>query len=1077
MGSYNPSQPAILGEEWVPIRNENLELSPATNYVEAGHGFSLTTSRALQDGRYYVNTIPPTADSGQHMGLAIYPAGREDLSGPVQSVVIPVSSAICTGGNPSGDVTSLLLTPTNFQGGVTFSPASAATMGIRMQFATNLYPQLNGKRILGINLLQFVTGSDSVVGENLGQSGPTLLTMTTEFGAVPSTNYIAYEKLHEDPNDNVVRIPLGEINPFWTANSPVSTVDRMHWTYNQLLRLSPVGSLPKLFITIATGNTLGNIEVGAAMFYFYAALEVFYCEENRVAFGAVQLGTSLVALGKKSLYGANTITMRDMAYNSPPVLAAGDYTAVLTSPFIGSTSLGTIAASNYPLLNAARELYGIPPHPGIQVNLPFPLDDTAVGKVLTKETIQVLPQLSLHASGGTLTEPHVYGRQAVAQVYGSITATQEILDSVVGSNRTYPWVRFYARRFGDTTVPLRLSSTSPTVSGSGVFVQITPDEWDALTEVIDGWKEVTLRFPAATPPSMGTGMTPTWRWSATGELAGNRWEVLGAVAPALSGIPGNTYNLVTPSTQRLDTATYGAPTAGSTVNLGWITGYSPPVTATTDDPSSDGVLIFSQDPGPVSGFAISTLSQALSGIGQNCGLNPVGIPTSLGYNRLTWTAQTALYVEQEFLDTFSRTATSTWGTADSGQVYQIFGGTAADYNVAGGVGTVALPTTSSRNAYTGPAVGATFTDVEYYAELTVPALATGDVYDAVLMGREDFNIDNYYGLTAEFDTAGTIDVFILKDLGGVVTTIATSLNAVPYAAGNSIGFRFRIVGTAILGRIWNRSTQVEPTAWTVTAVDSSIVSGGVGLRQVRGGANTNVGLVMSWDIVTANDLATATFGSYELQRMDTVDTAWQTIMMASSASVSGFNDYEARVGLLSSYRIRSVNTYGFYGPWSATLTATITAPGVAIGMTGGHVLIFTTNEVQNGSSNLAYSSIWENQVEEGFSFAEAGFTTLQAMYDRDFFVAFRPLERGGEQFTREILVQAAAISPPTLGDFRSLRDMAWDDVSYICVRDEDGNRWLANVTVPSGRVQHYRKLYRAQIQVIEVTDTPSQVVL
>ena len=141
----------------------------------------------------------------------------------------------------------------------------------------------------------------------------------------------------------------------------------------------------------------------------------------------------------------------------------------------------------------------------------------------------------------------------------------------------------------------------------------------------------------------------------------------------------------------------------------------------------------------------------------------------------------------------------------------------------------------------------------------------------------------------------------------------------------------------------------------------------------------------------------------------------------------------------------------------------------------GHVLIFTSNERQDGSINLAYSSVWEGRVEEGFAFPEAGFVQLQAMYNRDFFTAFRPTERGGEQFQRNMLVQAAAISPETLANFVSLRDMAWEDVSYICVRDESGNRWFSTVLVPSGRVTHFRKIYMAPVTVIEVTDTPSEV--
>jgi len=49
------------------------------------------------------------------------------------------------------------------------------------------------------------------------------------------------------------------------------------------------------------------------------------------------------------------------------------------------------------------------------------------------------------------------------------------------------------------------------------------------------------------------------------------------------------------------------------------------------------------------------------------------------------------------------------------------------------------------------------------------------------------------------------------------------------------------------------------------------------------------------------------------------------------------------------------------------------------------------------------------------------------------------------------------------------------NVPYICVRDEDGNRWLATVLVPSGRVLRDRRLYMAPISVIEVTATPAPV--
>ncbi len=860
MGDYNPYRPQILGQEWVPIRDENLELSPATNFVEDGHQFTLTTARILSQGRYYVNHIPHDADEGQHMGIAVYPAGLEDQSGPVESIIIPVSSAICTGGTPSGDVTARLLTPTNFQGGVTFSASSATTMGIRMQFALNRYPQLLGKRILGVNVLYVANGDDSLVGPQLGGNGATQLVMTTEFDAVPTTNYVGYERLHSTPSNEIVRVPLGEINPFWTATSPVSTIDRMHWTWPQLLRLDTVGALPKLFITVATGTAVNlGAPTGTVLFFFYAALEVFYCEEQRTAFGAVQLGTDLNTLGKKSAYGANIITMRDMTYGNFPTLPAGNYTAVLTSPFVGQTNYGFAAASAYPFLNAERELYGLPSHPGVQVNLPFPMDPTADGDTLTTTTLHVLPQLSLHASGGTLTEPHVYGRQGAAQVYGVNTATQEIYDDVVGGSASYPQVRYVARRFGDTTQPLVLTGTGSLAAST---VSITVAEFDALTEIIDGWKEITLRF--AVPPTMGALVSPepSWTWSSTAETAGNRWEILAACAPAVSGTPGNLLNLVTPAAFQLYEATYQPP-AGAQAELTWMPQGvgSPYVTGATEDDSCDAFLIFSQDPPTVTGVGLTAQTQAVTGLGFNCGSLPCCIPSGISYQTVTWSPVT-------------------------------------------------------------------------------------------------------------------------------------------------IG-----------------------------------VSG---------------------------------FGAYELQRFDTTPGAdFETIMLASSPYVTGFNDFEARVGVDSVYRIRSLNVYNFAGAWSTQVTGGIPSPGVTGGCddaTGA--LIFTSNADQTGASNAAYMMQWDGEPVEDFGLPEAEQVVFQAMYGRDGVVAFHGTERGLEDFSRVLLIHAAAVDPVRLADVKTLRDLAWADLPYVCVRDDIADRWFANVQVPTVNARFNRTTYMARVDIREVTQTP-----
>lgn len=842
MANYNPHAPRIIGQEWVPIRNENQIFSPAVDIVEVGHGFTTATNRTIQDGRFYINTPAPTIISGQSTMIAIYPAGTEDLSGPIRSVVIPVNNGGVTGAgivlNFASTVAEALLSPSDGKA-VDVSPTGSPQY-LSMFFAVNAYPGLSGKRILGISFEYATWGSYQTFSQLTSGVDPVSLYTTNNTGFSQAAWYGSLVGAENLSTMTPGSVDLGELNPHW---STFGISDAMPWRYVDLQRFE-ASSSNRLFAWLQF-----QLPTGTVVSIDYAALRVFYCEEQRIIYG----GKSY--LSGDQIIGANPIPLRDLTQTANPILAPGAYTVTLSSANVGNYGNGNARRGSYPLNNALRELYALSDIPGLQVNIPQPLTNS-VGDTFTKETTHVLPQLTLHTSGGPLPEVHVYGRQAVAPVYGSITATQNILDANAGAAATWPWVRYYARRFGNTTIPLVLDS--PSITGSSVSLSVTA--FDALDEIVDGWKEISLRF--SSPPTMGAGTNPTWRWSATGEIAGDRWEVLGAIAPAISGIPGDLLHEVV-STQRLGSATYGEPSAGTTIELTWLT---PTVTATVADPSADAVLIFAQDLPAVTGFGVTGLIQTLTGIGEDCGSVPCCVPDGLLYNRVTW-------------------------SATSGSV---------------------------------PASG---------------------------------------------------------------------------------------------------------------------------------------------------------FGFYELQRMDPV-TDWMTIMQYSSPAATGFSDYEARVGLLTSYRIRAVDVYGFYNDWSSTITITTAAPGITGGdcVSQGHVLIFTSNERQDGSVNLGYASVWEsNQVVEDFAFPEAGFTQLQPMYGRDFFTAFRPTERGGSRFTRTVLVQSAAISPETLPDFTDLRDMAWDTVSYICVRDEDGNRWLSNVNVPSGRVLLNRSIYLAPVEIAEVTSTPSPV--
>lgn len=1075
MGNYNSHVPQILGEEWVPIRDDSLQLSPIVNSVESGHAFTLANNRTLQDCRAYI-LDPAPAFTSQVFLFNIYNKGMEAATGPIRRVLIPVNNGGITGTGASltgaTTVAGALESPDDIAKilyGASFS--AVRSFNTELFFAVNSYPELFGKRILAVNF-RYVCILDPILITPVHDSGSidSLLQIKGPADLVSFDQLSAHQGFvggsfqNSTPEYGTIR--LGEINPFWdpTLASYTSSSEQLPWTYAGLQRFEASASNRlSVYITIQLDGTQTTSFIDGQL--LYAALEVLFCEENRVAIGGIR--RSSLTAGQYTLgQGAMVTPARTIGtYTRNPTLTPGDYTVTLSSADIGDNYSGPFP--EFPKFNALREYYAIPPHPGIQVEIPAPVDESKVGQTFGKITTHVLPQLSLHTSGGPLTEVHVYGRQAVAQIYGTITATQEVLDSAVGSAHSWPQVRYYARRFGNTTVPLLLDS--PTITGSGLSVQISPQDFDELTEIVDGWKEVTLRF--STAPTMGAAGPSQWRWSANGELAGSRWEVLGCTAPALSGLPGNSFNPIA-SPHQLSLATYGAPTVGDTVNFGWVPQYAPAVTATSDDQTSDGVLIFAQDMLPVTGFSLIESSQAVSGIGPDCGLDPCCIPTEIFYNAISWSKPINTGIGS---DGFARSvAAGSWGTADVGGAYTL-SGTAADFSV----GTSLPPWDSTDHGLiTFSAVNsARFAvlnvgAIDFDVTVDISPLSTPDGGGLIRggpVGRYTDSGNNYYA-TADITSAGVVQLRLEKRVASVITQIALT-NRPDLSGGIGAALTVRIIGygTFLKAKIW-KAGDPEPDMWDIETTDVSLTTGNFAGVFGRDGS-TSTGHTMSYDnlIITPPQYW---FGYYELQRMDDL-TDWQTIMRATNPAQIAFADYEARVGVLSSYRIRAVDVYSFAGPWSSTITSTLTEPGLEIECDGGHVLLFTSNSRQDGSINLAYSSVWDGNasISEDFEFPEVGDVQLQKMYNKDFVTAFRPLERGGERFTRTVLVQAAAISPPTLGDFTALRDMAWDTVPYICVRDEDGNRWFATVVVPSGRVQLNRTIYMAPVTVIQVTDT------
>lgn len=1061
MGQYNPHGPVVLGQEWVPISEEDIFFDPNVKSVERGHGFTLMSPQTLQDGRFYMNTDLPSMDAILPMMISVYPEGLEDQTGPIQRVIIPCNGGSVTGADLAGaaSVAEAVFNPSD--GRYIFFGNNSTGDRAQLNFNVSAYTQLQSKRILGVNLL-YTAGweFDRDFGSfklSLGRN-----TTTTIF----RTDYGTLDRFEDDAPGALIisRKYLGEINPLWTANAPALTSDIMPWRYAEMLNFEPTtASGTRYALTFSFQQTSGGTGFADALLH-YAALEVIYCAETRVAvggrvFGDLNFNPGVSPLLSKIIYGANLIPMRNATtFADTPTLSSGAYSTTLTTPSVGDSS--KIVA--YPLLNGLRELYSTEFHRGIEIVEPTPIDASAVGLTFEREETHILPQISLHTSGGPFLDMHVYGRQAVAPVFGTTTALQDIDKTPLGgADGTYTQVRFYARRFGDTTVPLLVDS--PNVTGSGLSAQITPAEFDVLTPtiptgILDGFKEITLRF--TNPLTLLSAITtPIIRWSAAGETAGNRWEVLGAQAPALSGVPGNLLKQVVVN-QQLSAATYGQPASGASVNLTWL---APPLSGVSDDPWSDATVLLSQDNPTVTGMIVSQLTQSVTGIGLGCVGAPCCVPTGVGYQHIGWTP-----VVGTALDAFSRVVASGWGTADIGGDWAVgstLGTGSSSVNGASGLHSITSPYPGFRDQILSSYL---VTNVDTAVTFTVERAQSASLFAGILL--RGLTSINTIAIGAELTATGAINLQISSASGVILGTVA-AVDLVH--SGKPLRLRVRAAGPYIMAKIWD-PTYTEPDYWQISVNDSTTTptAGVIGIRSTVNTSSTNTSpVVFAYDDFYAEP---AFFGAYELQRQDDL-TDWQTIMLGTSAAITGFNDFESRVNIASRYRIRVVNEMNFAGQWSVTISSTLASPGTSSSSTcadGTGVLIFTSNSGQSGIYTLAYTMLWDTSgVSEDFVFPEADTLKLQRMFQRDYTVGFKPTERGGEAFSRTILVQNAAIAPPRLADFKSLRDMMWADLPYVCVRDELGDRWLAIVSVPAGTVRRNRQDYYAQINVIEATTT------
>lgn len=227
-------------------------------------------------------------------------------------------------------------------------------------------------------------------------------------------------------------------------------------------------------------------------------------------------------------------------------------------------------------------------------------------------------------------------------------------------------------------------------------------------------------------------------------------------------------------------------------------------------------------------------------------------------------------------------------------------------------------------------------------------------------------------------------------------------------------------------------------------------------------------VAMGWNVPSplSND-----FGGFVIERYDALDGAWKTVGFITgdpliAEQFTAFADYEGRLNLTSTYRVRSRRLFdGAVSDPTATVAVARTIEAC--------VMAFVTNE--RAALNVAYTDVGERTPPRQYTFGEAERVVFHDLYGRDYPVAFRPPEKVGVSFQRVLLVNGLCTPPrPGVYGFDALRALAAADVSYVCVLDGQGGRFYATLAVPSG--EHYvpAEQMLATIRVTEITGDPSQ---
>ena len=193
-------------------------------------------------------------------------------------------------------------------------------------------------------------------------------------------------------------------------------------------------------------------------------------------------------------------------------------------------------------------------------------------------------------------------------------------------------------------------------------------------------------------------------------------------------------------------------------------------------------------------------------------------------------------------DSFGRTVSGGWGSADTGGAWTVAGG-AANFSVAGGVGTIKLAAAASSASAALAAVSST--DSEVRVGIALNQVQTGGgTYVSVIGRRVSSTTD--YRVKLKYAAGGAVTEVLEQVTGNIETALkSVVVPGLTYSPGQVLMVRLQVTGTSpttLNSMVWLQGT-TQPATWQATSTDNTAalqVAGGVALLAYLSGSATNL---------------------------------------------------------------------------------------------------------------------------------------------------------------------------------------------------------------------------------------------